>query len=80
MDQEYLIEELWNEVPMAALADHERPLTYDEIYWAREGFKEMTGATDFLSCTCLECPAQKRNRCVYQWDAYNTHGDCLAQK
>jgi hypothetical protein len=79
-DQEYLIERLWSQVPDAALAPHEITLTPQEIDWAKEGFKERNGVSDLLSCTCFDCPKQKANRCAYQWDAYNTFGDCLAQK
>jgi hypothetical protein len=30
--------------------------------------------------TCFNCKAQKENRCVCQWDPYNTNGDCLLSK
>ena len=31
-----------------------------------------------LKCTCTNCPENKS--CLYAFDAYNTNGDCLAEK
>lgn len=41
-------------------------------------FERMEHALKWLGFSCLECPQNKT--CQYAWDAYNTGGDCLAEK
>lgn len=50
----------------------ERSLASLEVCRQQYGIRELA---DF---TCFRCPA--RNRCELAWDAYNTQGDCLAEK
>ena len=34
---------------------------------------------ELFESTCLDCPLADQG-CEFAWDAYNTHGDCLAEK
>lgn len=61
------------------------PLTKEEIerrkaLFLSDGRQLANKEMSLQDCTCFDCKMQKENRCVYQWDFYNTDGDCLFDK
>lgn len=58
---------------------YEIPLTPKQIEIAKQHFIDFHGSLD--DCACVDCPMQKQNRCVFQFDSYNTKDDfCLMDK
>lgn len=58
---------------------YEKPLSDEQVEAAKDVFIEFHGSLD--NCECVDCPLQKENRCVFQFDIYNTKGDwCLMEK
>jgi len=52
-----------------------KPRTDEELATARA---DVAAAFDIDKFTCDEC--QARHTCEWAFDAYNTDGDCLAEK
>lgn len=58
---------------------YETPLTVGQIEEAKKNWLEFHKTFDH--CACLNCKLQVENRCVFQWDIYNTDDDfCLMEK
>lgn len=58
---------------------HFNRLTDEQIEEAKKQFIEFHGSLDL--CACTNCNLMKDNRCVYQFDVYNTIDDfCLMEK
>jgi len=60
--------------------DHyENPLTDEQIEAGKQEFIKFHGSLDH--CACVGCPLQLENRCIFQFDVYNTDDDfCLMEK
>jgi len=61
------------------LDEYSTSLKPKEIEAAKRTFIKYHGSLD--DCACVDCPLQKENRCVFQFDVYNTKDDwCLMEK
>ncbi len=60
-------------------AQYEQPLPQSAIDAAKAAFIEFHGSLD--DCACVDCLLMIENRCVFQFDVYNTTDDfCLMEK
>lgn len=61
------------------MTKYEQPLTADQIERAKQQFVEFHGTLDI--CACVDCYFAQQNRCIFQYDTYNTIDDfCLMEK